>query len=365
MKEFGSARRLIIPIFVPHQGCPHRCVFCNQEMTTDQARGMPSVAQVKDRIVSFLRTLEGRSQRIEVAFYGGTFTALSPEDQRVLLHGVHPFIDEKVVDGIRVSTRPDAIDANRLDLLRRYDVQTVELGAQSMVDEILWNCRRGHTSRDVVQSVRLVRSMGFEVGVQIMLGLPGEDRDLFLTTVRRLVDLVPDFVRIHPLLVLKGSPLESLYKRGLYTPISLKEAVQWAKEALELLEPAQIPVIRMGLQATPRLEAYGTILAGPFHPAFRFLVESSIFYDMACRLLEKLGNRSNHRARFRIAPGDLSNLLGERKENLARLKRAFGLEAIEILSDPEIPRGRLLLENSMGPLMLSRKEQKGSQSARK
>lgn len=306
------------------------------------------MVQVRDRIVSFLRTMEGRARRREVAFYGGTFTALCLEDQESLLRGVQPFLDDRTIHGIRVSTRPDAVDSTRLDLLQRYRVQTVEVGAQSMVDEILRNCGRGHTSEDVIRSVQLVRSMGFEVGVQIMLGLPGETMDLFLTTVRRVVNLAPDCVRIYPLLVLKGSRLEKLYQRGLYAPISLGEAVQWAREALELLEKAQIPVIRMGLQPTPRLEAAETIVAGPYHPAFRALVVSSIFYDMACGLLEAWKNREGRTARFRIAPGDLSHFTGQRKENLIRLRKAYALQSIEIVSDAEIPRGRLIMEDSRG-----------------
>jgi len=362
MKGFGSGKRLILPIFITHQGCRHRCVFCNQEMTTAWTSGIPPVSQVQDRIVSFLRTINGRRLRREVAFYGGTFTALSLEDQERLLGGVRPFIDEKRIDGIRVSTRPDAVDIDRLDLLMRYDVQTVEVGVQSMVDEILWNCRRGHTSKDVIESVRLIRSLGFELGLQLMLGLPGEDKDCFLTTVRRVVDLVPDFVRIYPLLVLRGAPLERFYQRGVYAPISLEEAVQWAKGALELLEQVQIPVIRMGLQATPSLEKPGAIVAGPYHPAFRSLVESAIFYDMACRLLEECNNGKGHSIRFRVAPGDLSNLQGERRQNLARLKKGYGLKSVEIVSDPEIPRGRLLLETPQGPVGLSRNELWGARN---
>ena len=362
MRDIHSKKRLILPIFITHQGCPHRCVFCNQEVTTGRNGGLPSVSQIRDRIVSFLRTTEGCPQRREVAFYGGTFTALSPEDQRTLLEGVRPFIGDNVIDAIRVSTRPDAIDVRRLNLLRRYDAQTVEIGAQSMVDVVLWNCRRGHTRRDVVHSVRLVRSMGFEVGIQIMLGLPGEGMDRFLTTVRRVVDLSPDFVRIYPLLVMKGAPLESLYQEGLYTPISLKEAVQSVRKALGLFEQAQIAVIRVGLQGTPELETPGTILAGPYHPAFRSLVESSIFYDMACGLLADLENGDDQRVKFRIAPGDVSNLIGERKENLARLKWVYGLESIEIHPDREIPRGRLVLENPGGTFMVSREKWAGSRN---
>ncbi len=362
MRDIHSKKRLILPVFITHQGCPHRCVFCNQEMTTGRSGGLPSVVQIRDRITSFLQAVEDRPQRREVAFYGGTFTALSLTDQQRLLHGVRPFINENMIDGIRVSTRPDALDTTRLDLLRRYGVQTVEVGAQSMVDEILWNCRRGHTSADVIESVRLARSMGFEVGIQIMLGLPGEDVSRFLATVSRVIDLAPGFVRIYPLVVMKGSPLEVLYRTGLYTPISLDEAVRWAKEALRLLEKAQIAVIRMGLQATPTLEASGTVLAGPYHPAFRCLVESSILYDMACRLLEDWKTGSGHRVEFRVAPVDLSNFVGERKRNLTRLKKAYGLDSIEILSDPEVPRGGLLLEDSRGAHMLSREELGGARN---
>ena len=217
-----------------------------------------------------------------------------------------------------------------------------------MVDEILWNCRRGHTSGDVVGSARLTRSMGFEVGIQIMLGLPGETKDLFLTTVRRVVDLTPQCVRIYPLLVLKGSPLERLYRRGKYSPISLTEAVQWAREALRLLEKAEIPVIRLGLQASPELEASEAIVGGPYHPAFRTLVESSIFYDMACRLLDGWGEGHRDTARFRIAPADVSYFTGQRKENLTRLKEAYGFRSIEIGSDADIIRGGLILEDSRG-----------------
>ncbi len=223
-----------------------------------------------------------------------------------------------------------------------------------MVDEILRESQRGHTSRDVVESVLLARSMGFEVGVQMMLGLPGENMGLFLTSVRRIIDLAPDFVRIYPLLVLRGSPLERLYKNGLYTPISLMEAVEWAKAALRLLEGANIRVIRMGLQATPRLEASRTILGGPYHPAFRSLVESSIFYDVASSLLEHSKTEKGGKVRFRIAPHDLSSLKGKRQKNLADLKSIFGLESIEVAQDPRIPLGRLVLESSRGSFAISR-----------
>lgn len=356
MKNSRGGKRLIIPIFIPHQGCTHRCVFCNQEMITDRKAAIPSATQIEDSILSFLRTFDGRLQRREVAFYGGNFTALPFEDQRLLLRGAYPFIAENQIDAVRVSTRPDAIDAKGLDFLRDFAVETIEVGAQSMVDQVLRKCLRGHTSRDVLQSVRLAKSMGFEVGIQIMVGLPGEDMDLFLTTVRRVIDLAPDFVRVYPLLVLRGAPLERLYQSEAFVPIPLKEAVRRAKVALILFEQAHIPVIRMGLQATPTLEDSGTILAGPYHPAFRSLVESSIFYDMASRLLEDRANGNGHRVRFRVSPRDLSDLKGQRKENLARLRIAYGRGSIEVVPDPEIPRGKLLLEDSRGSLALSKKD---------
>jgi histone acetyltransferase (RNA polymerase elongator complex component) len=323
-------------------------------MTTDRAGALPSVVHIRARVVSFLKTIAGRSQRREVAFYGGTFTALPVRDQQALLRGVRPFLRQRLIDSIRVSTRPDAIDTSRLDFLRRQGVQTVEIGAQSMIDTVLQNCQRGHTSRDVVESVTRARSMGFEVGVQIMLGLPGEDDDMSLTSVRRVVDLSPDFVRIYPLLVMKGSNLERGYQKGLFVPLSLENAIEWTKRALGLFEEARIPVIRVGLQSTPMLETSGTVLAGPYHPAFRSLVESSIFYDMACRLLGDADRTRRLEVQFRVSPQDLSNLAGVRKGNLARLKKTYGLKSIDIFSDPGIPRGRIALEHDGNISVLSR-----------
>ena len=189
-----------------------------------------------------------------------------------------------------------------------------------------------------------------------MLGLPGESLKLFLESVHRVIDLAPNFIRIYPLLVLAGSPLEKLYRQNLFSPISLEEAVQWAKRAMISLDRAQIPVIRMGIQSTPGLEQPGTILAGPFHPAFRSLVDSSLFFDMACLVLEAHENRECHEVRFRVSPGDVASFNGERKGNLARLRTVYGLEAIEVIQDPGIPRGTLLLENPAGPLSFSRRE---------
>lgn len=356
MKETHPGKRLILPIFIPHHGCPHRCIFCNQEVTTDRGAGLPSKVEIERGIASFLQAVKNRPGRREVAFYGGSFTALPFEDQEALLTAVHPFVTDREIDAIRVSTRPDAIDARGLELLMRYGVETVEVGAPSMVDEILQKSWRGHTRQDVVHAVELVRSVGFEVGVQIMLGLPGEVVDLFLTTVRRVIDLSPDFVRIYPLLVIKGSPLGKLYEQGFYVPTPLDEALQWAKRALKLLERAQIPVIRVGLQATPTLEARGMVLAGPYHPAFRSLVESSILYDMASSVLDDLDQGEREDIRFRIAPADLSNFAGQRRENLARLKEVYGLRSIEIIPDPGMARGTVRLETPREVRVLSKGE---------
>jgi histone acetyltransferase (RNA polymerase elongator complex component) len=323
-------------------------------MTTSQGDGLPSREQIQWGIASFLRSHRDRPQRKEVAFYGGSFTGLSQEEQRFLLERVQPFLGEHAVNRIRISTRPDVIDRRGLSLLRGYGVYTVEIGAQSMVDEILATCQRGHTARDVEESVQLLRSMGFEVGIQIMLGLPGEDLDCFLTTVERVIELDPDFVRIYPLVVLKGSPLVNLYRMGRFAPIVLDEAVLWGKKALRLFEKAGIPVIRLGLQATPLLETAGTVVAGPYHPAFRYLVESSVFYDMATKLLRDAENGGSKNIRFRVAPEDRSNIQGSRKNNLTRLEAVFGLGAIDVLADPEIPKGNLALEKAEGVITISR-----------
>ncbi len=349
----------IVPIFVPHMGCPHQCVFCNQTSITgsdpddvlrsitrrieevygEVAHRPPSQCSAGDP----LRVQPRKPFRRQIAFYGGSFTGIERKVQIQLLSAVQPLIRKGMIDSIRVSTRPDYIDPQVLALLKTYGVRTVELGVQSMAEEVLRRSRRGHTADHVLSAVELLHGGDFEVGIQIMVGLPEDDTGRNAHTVDRVIQLNPHFVRIYPTLVLKGTPLERLYRSGRYTPLSLERAVDLCKRAFLRFHRAGIPVIRLGLQSSPELETTGCVLAGPYHPALGHLVESSLFYDMASHLMLK--HRQYRNLRMKVSPSDVSNIRGQKNQNLHQLKQRFGLSDIRIEADEGQPRGNLILIN--------------------
>ncbi len=319
---------MIIPFFIVHAGCPHQCVFCNQKNITGSNRP-EDPASIPGKIVRCLAT-DNAHESVQVAFYGGSFTALPLEMQRTYLEAVRPFIHSGKVRNIRLSTRPDGINNTILSLLKEYDVTVVELGVQSMVEEVLTRSRRGHTADDTVNAVKLLKKHGFSVGLQLMPGLPGDSFQHFAVSISRIIELDPDFVRIYPALVIKDTPLENLYKTGRYTPLTLDEAVCLCQNAYRAFEKAGIAVIRMGLQPTSELGKPGTILAGPFHPAFGQLVESSRFLEM---MRSAIRNRkeADDTATFLVHARDISSVIGQHRSNLQTLKREFGLRNIRFV----------------------------------
>ena len=329
-------RPLIIPVFLPFSGCRQQCLFCNQRTNFQKT---PTPASVRDFIeASLARIPSGQAGKTrQVAFYGGSFTAMEKADQGRYLKAVQPFLASGAIHSIRVSTRPDALEEDILALLRAAGVKTIEVGAQSMIDEVLRLSKRGHCAADTVSAVSRLRRAGFETGIHLMIGLPGDTLDHFLETLDRLIELKPDFVRIHPTLVLKGAPIEDLWRTGRYSPLALEEAVRWLKSGLLKLEAASIPVARIGLQATQELES--DFLAGPNHPALHQLVDSAVFFDMAKHLLQISPNGS--RAIFLCNPKDVSGLRGQKNDNLSRLKEQFRLSEILIEEREELPRGSL------------------------
>jgi histone acetyltransferase (RNA polymerase elongator complex component) len=331
----------IIPIFLPNVGCRDRCLFCNLKVA---AEGPPSPSSVRDfieRSLSGFRSNKKKGER-QVAFYGGSFTAMDPEDQVSYLQEVQPFLASGLVSSIRISTRPDALDEGGLALIREFGVKTVEIGAQSMMDQVLLLANRRHLAEDTVSAVSRLRRQGFEIGVHLMIGLPGDTLECFLESLSRVIELRPDFVRVHPALVLKSSGLELLWRTEKYSPLSLDEAVQWLKKGLQKLEAASIPVARIGLQPTKELER--DLLAGPYHPALRHLVESAILFDRAKHLLQTAPKESQ--VTFLCHPKDVSNLRGQRNENIEKLKKEYQLNEILIQSKEEMPRCSLLLQSS-------------------
>lgn len=327
------ASPLIIPIFIPYGGCTRRCIFCNERIVAGAPAPPPSAPALKERVLAYRRAARRNPSRVEIAFYGGTFTGMPRASQSALLASARACLREGLVDGLRISTRPDAVDTDTADFLWTAGVRTVEIGAQSLVDDVLEKSHRGHTAADVVRAARLLKAKGFVTGMHLMPGLPGEDGAAFAETVRRTVALRPDTVRIHPTLVFRDTVLAELYRAGAYTPLTLDSAVETCKRAMQAFETAGIPVIRLGLQTTAEMEAPGSVLAGPFHPAFRNLVETSIAVDMAARLLDTLPVR-HRRVTFTAAPSLAAHLKGAGNESLDRLKARFDLDGVEIVSDP-------------------------------
>lgn len=340
--EFSVASPLIIPVFLPWQGCRQRCIFCNESITTGTFPAAFSEAAFEKTVTLYSGNQKRGKSPVQIAFYGGTFTGMDRKEQTRLLQLAEPYIREGRVDSLRISTRPDEIDEDLLDFLRRHGVRTVELGAQSLVEEVLRHSRRGHTVGDVFSAVERLRRKGFEVGIHLMMGLPGDSPQFFAATIDRTLDLQPDTVRLHPTLVFRNTVLATLYARGQYSPLSLNEAVGLSRYALLRLEKGGIPVIRLGLQSTPEMELPGNIVAGPYHPAFRSLVNAAIFRDMATTLLSEA--RSEGRAvSFFLSPRDVSDFRGHKGENLSLLAERFRPLKIEVTNDPDYTRGWLTL----------------------
>lgn len=265
-------RRLIIPIFIPFGGCAHQCVFCDQKGITGSS-AMPSLDEVRATIETYLSTWKGKGPR-EAAFYGGSFTGLAVETQAGYLKAAGDFLRSGRLSSLRLSTRPDYIDAEIAGFLKSHGVATVELGVQSMVDEVLRLSGRGHTARHTAEAVRALRDEGMEVGLQLMPGLPGDTRDTVMRTVRETIALCPGFVRVYPTVVLEGTPLHRMYLAGDYRPWGLGEMVEVCADAKRLLDAAGVPIVRMGLQQTVELSR--SLVAGPFHPSFRQLVDAAL-----------------------------------------------------------------------------------------
>jgi histone acetyltransferase (RNA polymerase elongator complex component) len=341
-----EGKRFIIPIFISHAGCRHRCIYCDQGLIAHPVAAIPSPEQIAEEIERYLK-LGARKrkncQTVQAAFYGGSFTALPHEAQRRLLSSVAPFFKEGKIHSLRISTRPDECAPGSLAILKQHEVTTIELGVHSLNDEVLRVSERGYTKEEVCKAVRKLHQGNFEIGIQLMIGLPGDSAQTFASTVEEVIELRPHFVRLYPTLVIKGTRLEQWFLQGRYRPSSLAEAIKLAKAALQRFRQARIPVIRMGLQPAPSLEAPGAIVAGPFHPAFRQLVESTLLFEQAAALLEASQIRGRSSLTFLIAPKDISTFYGQGGQNIRRLKETFGLQKVMVKTDPEQERGTIAL----------------------
>lgn len=333
----SAANRLIIPVFIPHGGCPHRCIFCDQNDITGKD-GPPGPEEVRSQLSGRLGPDTAGAQ---VAFYGGSFTCLPTELQEGYLGAARGFVDKGCAAGIRLSTRPDCMDEAVAGFLGSMGVSTVELGAQSMDDRVLSASARGHTASDTAKAARAVKDAGIELGIQIMAGLPGDTPEGFIRSVREVVLLGPAFVRVYPVLVVRGAPLERLFARGEYEPLALEDAVPLCADAVEIFDRAGIRVVRTGLQPSAELE--DSLVAGPYHPAFGHLVGSEkALRRMASLMDARDGHFHAGGVEFAVNPAELSEYLGIKKGNIKALEEMFG-PPVSIVADAGVERGGLTL----------------------
>lgn len=324
----------LIPVFIPHAGCPHDCVFCDQRQISGQI-APPTPDSVSRIISSAAEKLTGPA---ELAFYGGSFTCLPLETQREYLLAAEPFLKNGVLREIRVSTRPDAIDGDVLRLLSDFGVRTVELGAQSMDDGVLRLANRGHDGAAVENAAGLVRAHGFRLILQLMFGLPGDSAATARQTCLRAAALAPDGVRFYPTVVIRNTRLHQMTVSGEYTPLSVEDAVTLCADLLPIFTEKNIPVIRLGLNPTDELSSGDSVVGGAYHPALGELVWSRYFYCLAQKELTR-ANAFGRSAELLVHPRRLSVMAGQHRCNSKALICEFGLKKLRILPGHENENG--------------------------
>ena len=333
----------IIPIFLPHQGCPHRCVFCQQQTITNYRGKQRSSDEIRNTIELGIQSRKfSANKQKEVAFYGGTFTSLPISSIKEMLSVVQPYIEKGIIQSIRLSTRPDSLSEERLNILKSFSVSTVELGVQSMDDRVLLFSNRGHTSKDTVNAVKMLKSRGFAVGTQLMPGLPGDSKEIFMSTIDKVIRLQPDMVRLYPTLVIRGTKLAQLFKEGSYTPMGLKDTITLCKEACIKLENAGIPVIRIGLMSSPSLLEEGEIIAGPWHPSLGFLVRSAIHIEKIRPFLPVMAERKN--ILLHAPKKEISLVVGYKKSGMRHIETITRSVVKNIIPDDSIPCGEVAVK---------------------
>ena len=326
-----SARESIIPVFVPHLGCPNDCVFCNQRRISGSVT--PATPQDVVEAIERAKTLTGPETRRQLAFYGGSFTAIPVSEQEALLDAAGPYLESGEIVSLRLSTRPDAIDAATLKRLKAYGVETIELGAQSMSERVLALSGRGHTAQDVEDASAQVKAAGFKLILQMMTGLPGADDESDVESARRIAALKPDGVRVYPTVIVRDTALFDIWKAGRYKEHTVEDAVRVCAKILPIFEEAHIPVIRLGLNPTEDLSG-GDAVGGAYHPALGELVKSRIMREKAEALLE--GALPGSEAVLRVNPRLMSQLVGQHGANRAYLTERFALKRLRIVPDKSI-----------------------------
>ena len=301
-----------IPIFISHFGCPNACVFCNQVKINGRETDV-TIEDLKNIIDEYLKILPKDSYK-EVAFFGGTFTGISLGKQKEYLEGVKEYLDKGLVQGIRLSTRPDYINREVLDQLKKYNVTTIELGVQSLDEDVLRKSARYYPIEVVYEASKLIKSYGIDLGIQLMPGLPGSTFETDFETAKKVVEIMPQNARVYPTLIIKDTEMERMYQRGEYEVFTLDEAIKRCRKIISLLEINGINIIRVGLQPSDDLRNGGVAVEGAFHPAFRELVDGEIYFDFLKKIKERDGKLD-----ITLNERLVSRVVGLKRKNLKRL----------------------------------------------
>lgn len=328
-----SKKHYIIPIFVPHKGCPHDCIFCNQKKITGSNEVIDS-KYIYDKVNEYLKTMDDDAF-IEISFFGGSFTGIPLDYQNELLEAASQIYKEGKINAIRLSTRPDYINEFILDNLKRHHVKIIELGVQSLDEVVLLAAERGHSAYDVYRAVKLIKKYEFDLGLQMMIGLPEDNKEKDIETAKKIIELEPDFVRIYPAIIIKDTYMEYMYNSGKYIPLSIDEAVNISKEVYLMFVKHNIPVIRIGLQASEDINLGKDVVAGPFHPAFRELVESSILNEMIEYLINMYFTDKTEII-VRVSNKTISKLYADKKKYFNYLLKKFIEKKIIVKKDESL-----------------------------
>lgn len=321
-------KHINVALFVPHEGCPNMCSFCNQKTISGTSEKLTK--EDIDKAVKIAVNGEYDKENSEIAFFGGSFTAIDREYMTYLLESAYPYVKNGLFKGIRCSTRPDAIDDEVLCILKKYGVTAIELGAQSMCDDVLSANFRGHSALQVEEASKKIKADCFKLGLQMMTGLYGDTDEKALETAKKIIALEPDTVRIYPTVVLENTHLAHLYNKGEYKPQTVDEAVTLCSKLLSMFNDAGINVIRLGLHSGGNVEE--GFVAGAYHPAFRELCESRLYLEKCIQILEK--NKIKDSVTIYVSPSEISKMTGQKRCNIEKLK-SMGIFA-KVKPDPSL-----------------------------
>ena len=323
-----------IPIFIPELACPNRCIYCNQRHISGQLQAVKP-EEIKQIIEQHLATFI-RPSEVELAFFGGSFTGIDEKDMLTYLQIVQPYIEQGEIKSIRISTRPDYINEKILDILQQYNIKDIELGAQSLNEEVLAFAKRGHTVRDVENASQLIKSYGFSLGLQMMIGLPLDSVEKSKETAKKILELGAESTRIYPTLVINNTDLADLYRQNKYKALSLDEAVDWTTEIYKIFSQSSIKILRVGLHPSEALINGTELLAGPFHVSFKELVLTKIWQEK----FEKLPINTKT---ILVNPKEINYAIGYNSKNKQLLQKKFPY--LKFISDSNVELGTFIAQN--------------------